>query len=101
MRDERSAVSNDSGHKLSDSVKKVELHLYKARAADTKVSPVVLFLSPNFRTVELTHKLRLIMDKDIYGGVADSRPLSREKCHTSGLSEERETSEEKYTTGSI
>ena len=41
------------------------------------------------------------MDKDIYGGVADSRPLSREKCHTSGLSEERETSEEKYTTGSI
>ena len=21
------------------------------------------------------------MDKDIYGGVADSRPLSREKCH--------------------
>ena len=79
----------------------MELHLYNARAADTKVSPVVLFLSPNFRTVELTHKLRLIMDKDIYGGVADSRPLSREKCHTSGLSEERETSEEKYTTGSI
>ena len=35
----------------------------------------VALLSPNFQTLELKHKLDLIMDKDIYGTLADSRPL--------------------------
>ena len=36
----------------------------------------VALLSPNFQTLELKHKLDLIMDKDIYGTLADSRPLT-------------------------
>ena len=32
-------------------------------------------LSPNFQTLELRHKFDLIMDKDIYSTLADSRPL--------------------------
>lgn len=32
-------------------------------------------MSPNFQTLELRHKFDLIMDKDIYSTLADSRPL--------------------------
>ena len=38
-------------------------------------SPDWLRLSPNFQTLELRHKFDLIMDKDIYSTLADSRPL--------------------------
>ena len=36
---------------------------------------VACSVSPNFQTLELRHKFDLIMDKDIYSTLADSRPL--------------------------
>ena len=85
LKDERFAVSNDFDinlHRGENPWICRELGSHFDNTCTTKVSPVLLLLSPNFRTVELNDKLRLIMDKDIYGRVADSRPLSRHKCDT-------------------
>ena len=61
-------------------VKLIIILLNWGRPETIFVATVVYWLgwcsvSPNFQTLELRHKFDLIMDKDIYSTLADSRPL--------------------------